>query len=109
MMTLNEYQELAMRTATEIRNYRSMLQYSCIGLAGEVGELCNSIKKMFYHGHDYSNAELVEELGDILWYVSYTAWTLGMDLDEVAAINIAKLRRRYPDGFSSERSRNHED
>ena len=108
-MTLNEYQELAMRTAMNTHPYNSTLEYACLGLSGETGEFCDLTKKMLYHGHTYSRAKLIEELGDILWYVAYAAKALDVDLDEVAAINVAKLRHRYPDGFSSQSSINREE
>ncbi len=108
-MTLNEYQELAMRTAPSTPTYSESLKLACLGLAGETGEFCDTMKKMFYHGHSPDIAALVEELGDILWYVTYATEVLGITLDAVAALNIAKLRRRYPDGFSNERSINRED
>ena len=47
---------------------------------------------------------MTKELGDVLWYVAETATALSMTLDEVAARNIAKLKMRYPDGFSAEKS-----
>jgi len=51
----------------------------------------------------------VKELGDCLWYVAAMATALDVDLGEVGARNIEKLRRRYPDGFSAERSLNRVD
>jgi NTP pyrophosphatase (non-canonical NTP hydrolase) len=47
---------------------------------------------------------MVDELGDVMWYVGETAAALGVTLEEVARHNIEKLRKRYPDGFDSDRS-----
>jgi NTP pyrophosphatase (non-canonical NTP hydrolase) len=103
-MTLDEYQELAART----RNDGAGLTNAALGLAGEAGEVADMVKKITFHGHAFDTASLVDELGDALWYVAEMASVLGVGLDMVAQANIAKLRRRYPEGFSPERSRERE-
>lgn len=47
---------------------------------------------------------LLKELGDVAWYLAVTTWTLGYDLETVLQMNVDKLRERYPNGFSEERS-----
>lgn len=108
-MNLNEYQEQAARTA----NYRLPLKERAIqaafGITGESGEIVDSLKKTLYHGHDFSRADLVKELGDLLWYVAEMGSVWGIGLDEVAQVNIAKLKARYPVAFDEERSRNRDE
>lgn len=105
-MNLNEYQELAARTANsheyELANYG-------LGIAGEAGEVADLIKKAVFHGHDIPKDEVKKELGDVLWYLSRIASLAGLTLDEVATGNIDKLMKRYPEGFSTERSVNRND
>lgn len=103
MIALNEYQDEAMRTHVEdpIR----LPAYS-LGLAGEAGEVCDLIKKHLGHGHELDKEKVKLELGDVLWYVAGLAHVLGFSLSEVAAANILKLKRRYPNGFSQEASKN---
>ena len=48
--------------------------------------------------------KLAKELGDIAWYLAETAYALGVPLEEVCSRNIEKLRRRFPEGFSKEKS-----
>ena len=76
------------------------------GLTGEAGEVAELIKKHLYHATPLDQDALVKELGDCLWYVAAFANVLGLSLDDVAERNIEKLRRRYPEGFDTERSRN---
>ncbi len=102
-MTLNEYQELAMRT--HVPDPVRLAAYG-LGLAGESGEVCDLIKKHIGHGHDLDLGKVREELGDVLWYLAGLAEVLGLNLSDIAQTNIAKLARRYPDGFSHEASRN---
>jgi NTP pyrophosphatase (non-canonical NTP hydrolase) len=105
-MNLDEYQELALRTAGHRESAQKQLTYSALGLTGESGEVAEIIKKAFYHGHPLDKEALHKELGDVLWYLAVMADGLGFSLDEIASANIAKLRARYPEGFSQERSLN---
>nr|DAG21149.1 MAG TPA: hypothetical protein [Caudoviricetes sp.] len=100
-MNANEYQRKAMRTATH-KCYD--LVNAALGLTGEAGEVADIIKKHLYQGHDLYPSEVIEELGDVLWYV-----TLMADLGFVMQQNITKLKARYPDGFDPVRSVNRED
>ncbi len=103
MKTLNEYQEAAARTADGDTTRRQL--YGALGVAGEAGEVADLIKKQHFHGHDPDPMAVAKELGDVLWYVSVLAGAYGFTLEEIAAINIEKLRARYPDGFDEARSR----
>jgi NTP pyrophosphatase (non-canonical NTP hydrolase) len=103
-MELDEYQKLALRTAGHRDSQDKVLTYAALGLAGESGEVAEIIKKTFYHGHALDIESLHKELGDVLWYLAVMADGLGFSLDQIAQTNIAKLRARYPEGFSEDRS-----
>jgi NTP pyrophosphatase (non-canonical NTP hydrolase) len=105
-LTLNEYQTLAARTAGAGGDDERRLIIAALGLAGEAGEFANLVKKRTAHGHDIPNEKLADELGDVLWYIAEAATSCGISLSDLARQNVEKLRRRYPDGFSQERSRN---
>lgn len=106
---MNEYVRDAMRTSAETGSIEDELAVCGLGLSGESGEIADRIKKILFHGHPLTTdevAKMVEELGDVLWYVARCARAIGSSLDAVAAGNVDKLAVRYPDGFSSELSRN---
>lgn len=109
MTGLDEYQSLALRTAMGLDNQQGMIEYSALGLTGEAGEAAEIVKKVYYHGHPLDRDALKNELGDVLWYAAVMAHALGFSLSEVAEANVDKLRKRYPDGFSTERSLNREE
>ena len=90
-MTINEYQEAALRTANmeAYKNDTDMLFNGILGLTGESGE---------------RREHLVKELGDIAWCLAVSAKALGYDLESVLQMNVDKLKKRYPEGFSVERS-----
>ncbi len=99
VLTMNDYQELALRTwqpwADESANYG----YLALGLNGEAGEVAEEVKKNMRHGRDLDHVALKKELGDMLWYLTIFAHELGFTLEDVAAANIVKLNERYPGGF----------
>jgi NTP pyrophosphatase (non-canonical NTP hydrolase) len=105
-MDFSSYQSLAARTAGAGRGGERRQIIAALGLAGEAGEFANLIKKLTAHGHAIEPAELADELGDVLWYLSEAASACGLSLDEIARGNVEKLRSRYPEGFSEEASRN---
>jgi len=103
-MTGNEYQQLAMTTLNPELCKRDVLINSVMGLCGESGEAIDIVKKWMAHGHELDKDHLAKELGDIAWYLAETAYALDIPLEDILRANIDKLKRRYPEGFSSERS-----
>jgi NTP pyrophosphatase (non-canonical NTP hydrolase) len=91
-MDFKEYQELAKTTA--IYPESAKIFYPCLGLAGEVGEVCEKVKKHVRDGRVLDKEDLKKELGDVLWYLSAVASDLGIDLDDVANTNYQKLKSR---------------
>ena len=105
-MEINEYQSLAMRTVNTELSDRDILINAVMGLCGESGEVIDIVKKHISHGHPLDREKLIAELGDVAWYLAECAYALGVSLEDVMRANIEKLKARYPDGFSSERSIN---
>jgi len=109
IVKLDTYQELAERTSMWAGKAREdRLVYAEVALAGEVGELLNYSKKGLWHGHEMRQDLMVEELGDIMWYIAEIASCLQVPLSDVATTNIDKLNVRYEDGFTSDASINRE-
>ena len=107
-MTGNEYQRLALRTSSHGSN-GDMVLNGVMGLNGEAGECIDIVKKHLFQGHPLDTDKLLDELGDVLWYVAITADGIGVQLEDIMLHNIDKLRRRYPEGFDAERSIHRED
>jgi NTP pyrophosphatase (non-canonical NTP hydrolase) len=103
-MTINEYQKLAMKTLNPELSEKDVLINGVMGLCGESGEAIDIVKKWLAQGHELDKEKLAKELGDICWYLAETATALGCSLEDIMAANIEKLRKRYPEGFDSERS-----
>ena len=105
-MQFDEYQQLAARTLGRDRTHEQQLANAALGLTGEAGEVAEMIKKHLFHATPLDQDALAKELGDCLWYIGAFATVLGLSLDDIAQRNIDKLRKRYPDGFDTKRSRN---
>ncbi len=99
-MTLDEYQQAALRTA--IFPQETAIVYPTLGLTGEAGEVADKVKKTIRDfGGDFSadrRREIALELGDVLWYAATLARDLGFTLDEVARMNVEKLASRVARG-----------
>ena len=103
-MTINEYQKLAMTTLNPALDRKDVLINGVMGLCGESGEAIDIVKKWLAQGHELDKEKLAKELGDIAWYLAETAWALEIPLEEIFQANIDKLKKRYPQGFDSQRS-----
>ena len=93
-ITFNEYQKQAYELISE-DGKKDMITNGVLGLAGEAGECCDIVKKYKYQGHELNKEKLMDELGDVLWYIAETASGLGVTLEEVAQYNLDKLHKRY--------------
>ena len=103
-MNVNEYQRLAMATLNPELTKRDVLINSVMGLCGESGEAIDLVKKHMMPGHDFDKEKFANELGDIAWYLAEAATAIDTDLETILQMNIEKLKKRYPDGFDSEKS-----
>lgn len=104
-MTVNEYQRQAMATLNPALDKKDVLINSVMGLCGEAGEAIDIVKKWLAQGHELDKERLARELGDVAWYLAEAAAALDMPLEQILQGNLDKLKDRYPEGFSTERSR----
>lgn len=102
-MDFNEYQKLAMRTASET-GQKNLVLNGVMGLCGEAGECIDIVKKYMFQGHELDRQKLIDEASDCLWYLAAIAAGLGTGLEEIAVYNVEKLKKRYPDGFDADKS-----
>lgn len=86
-MTLNDYQKAAERTSGNLTSW-DKVRNGCYGLNGEAGECIDILKKTEFQGHAFDPMKMVDELGDVLWYVAQLATGLGVTLEYVAQHNV---------------------
>lgn len=99
-MHFNDYQKESGKT--RIADFEPPFVYSALGLAGETGEVVEKVKKIIRdNGGKVAperRTELKKELGDVLWYLAQLSEDLGIELDEVAELNLEKIRSRFARG-----------
>ena len=104
----NEYQKLAARTIDPHLYDYEIEQHALHGMTGEIGEI-HSLYLKSYHGHEFDEEHVKEELGDLLWFIAEYCTAIGWTLEDVMTTNIQKLNSRYPKGFECNKSLNREE
>ena len=95
-MEFSEYQRLAKTTAVYPEEYK--IYYPTMGLASEVGEVANKVKKKMRGDGELDKEYLAKEIGDILWYIGMVCNDTGLELDKIAIMNLEKLKGRKERG-----------
>lgn len=66
-----------------------------LGLSGEVGELTDAVKKEYIYNKPRDLGHIIEELGDIEWYLQCVYNHYNLTRQEVIQLNGEKLAKRY--------------
>jgi len=98
-LSFAKYQCLSLRTAPMANKDHDLL-HAVLGLVTEAGELADVIKKNHAYGKAIDRVNLMEEAGDVLWYISLISRALSTDMEALAFMNVQKLSKRYPEKFS---------
>ena len=76
------------------------LLHAAIGIAGESGELLDAVRKLFFEGQPLDRENVIEELGDLCFYLEAACQAIGVTREEIEEINTAKLSKRYEGSYS---------
>ena len=100
-MDFKTYQKKARETAL-YPDLGSNFIYPTLGLVGEAGEVAEKVKKVIRDKNgifdEESKSAIKKELGDVLWYLSNLCNEFNFKLEEVALINLEKLKLRASKG-----------
>jgi len=111
---MKNYQELALKTDHKCYNHvaerftpsMSRLVHAALGLSTEANEFGDALKKHLIYGKELDEVNLIEELGDICWFIALACDELGTNFEEIQEINIKKLKSRYGEKYSDEKALN---
>ena len=76
--------------------------HAAVGISGEAGELLDAVKKHWAYGKPLDMVNVIEELGDLEYYMRAMYKVLNLNRDDVLMANIEKLNKRYPSGYTNE-------
>lgn len=96
--------------SNQIENFRNEIQddkridllHASIGKLTEAAEFAKTVLAHLFEGEELDKVNLIEEIGDGFWYDAIAANALGVSFEEIQQINLAKLKKRYPEKFTEE-------
>lgn len=95
-MTTDEYENNVLaRASTSTHVVNAGLMHGAMGIAGEAGEVMEIVKKGIFYGKPIDTDKVKLELGDVLWYLTLAAKSVGATLNEIMMLNDAKLAARF--------------
>jgi len=77
-----------------------MILHSIIGMATEIGEMLECLHRTVIEGKPLDTVNLMEEIGDSMWYMGLLCNVMGWDFESIQHKNIEKLKLRYPEKFT---------
>ena len=101
-MDLQTYQKQAARTLRRLSNEQEDIQHMLFGMMTELGELVDTYKKHYAYGKELDMINVMEEMGDIMWYWANMCNITGINAEASLQVNIDKLKARYPEKFNEE-------
>lgn len=85
------------------------LLHAAIGVAGEAGELLDAVRKHVFDGQPLDGDNIIEELGDLNFYLEAACQAIGVTREEIEQENQAKLSKRYEGGYSDQQAQERKD
>jgi NTP pyrophosphatase (non-canonical NTP hydrolase) len=98
-ITNDEY--LVFTRTTVIYPKDKELEYLCLGIASETGEILGKVKKLIRDRKELTTnakGEIIAELGDVAYYLTRLADHLGITLTDLLQSNYEKLSSRKERG-----------
>lgn len=94
----------------EMTGDKADLIHMVMGVSGEAGELLDAIKKHVMYNKPLDLENVIEELGDLEFYIEGIRQTLGVSREDTLNANMQKLGKRYSSGsFSNQQAQNRAD
>lgn len=99
-MINEEFTEHVARLFVKPQDHIGRTLHAAVGIAGEAGEVLDAVKKTWIYGKELDRENLLEESGDLIFYITALLTENGFTLEEAMQANIAKLAKRYPQGYT---------
>lgn len=100
-MKPSDFIKNALRTESTLSdNSEVRIEHAVMGLVTEAGELTDALKRHKFYRQKLDKVNLVEEVGDIMWYLAILCDELGVSFEKVWEKTIRKLKARYPEKYT---------
>ena len=86
----------------ELTPEQAHMLHMAIGVAGEAGELLDAVKKHCIYQKPLDVENVIEELGDLEFYMEGLRQALDIDQESILLHNFNKLSKRYGNSYSNE-------
>lgn len=109
MKQLSDFEQHVSRLFVKPETTIERLVHAALGISGEAGEIVDTVKRTWIYGAELDRANLLEEAGDQLFYVTALLINAGFTLEEAMQHNVEKLAKRYPAGYTDQAARERAD
>jgi NTP pyrophosphatase (non-canonical NTP hydrolase) len=104
MTTLETFEDSVARLFKR-RDFGYDLIHATVGITSEAGEIATTVKRHWAYETPLHRDNLLEEIGDLMFFATALAHVCDFSLDQVLQANVAKLSKRYPLGeYSNEQA-----
>lgn len=97
---MRKFEDNVQRLFVKPTDTTGRLVHAALGAASEAGEIASAVKAYWIYGRELDTENVIEEIGDTLFYLSALCAELGITLETCMLANIEKLNKRYPSGYS---------
>lgn len=85
---------------------KQRILHALLGIGDESGELQGAIKKHLIYGKEFDPVNIIEEAGDLLWYLVILLDAVDSSIGHAIEVNNKKLAARYAKGFTAKEALN---
>ena len=96
------YSDFVNKLAKPMGGFKLDLVHGALGVCGEAGELADAIKKCWAYGKELDKKNVIEELGDLRFYMQLIMNKLEISDSDILQANCDKLSIRYREGYTDQ-------
>lgn len=99
MTTYKDYAKFVHQLTKDL-GHDGNLNHAALGVASDGGEFVDAIKAHTIYGKSLDLVNLVEEAGDVMFFLQMALNQFGLTLQDAADVNRIKLGTRYHRGYN---------
>lgn len=103
-MTFKDFSESTKRTMVDLKDSDKNIYHALFGMQTELGEITDLYKKKLAYNKHFSKEQLMDEVGDLLFYISEFLRFTNLDIETILQKNSDKLKVRFPEKFEEARA-----